>query len=109
MSPEFTPGTVVGAAGFDPATPCAQGRRRERETASASSGRWNQRCGVGALLRSELLRPPDVHVGGVEAPLAVDMELVHPPEPAGERAERAARVEQLAGQVVLQHLLRDAV
>src|SRR5262245_57620918 len=61
---------------------------------------------AGAGLRAELLRATDVHVGGVQVALGVHAELVHAPEAAGELAERAPREEELAGQVVLQDLLR---
>ena len=44
-------------------------------------------CRVGALRGPELLRPPDVDVGGVEVAFAVGAELVHAPESSGERSE----------------------
>ena len=61
-------------------------------------------------LRTELLRPPDVDVGRVQVVLAVHVELVHAPEPAGDRAERSPRgvLLQAAVQVVLRELLRLA-
>jgi hypothetical protein len=43
----------------------------------------DERCRICPGLRSELLRTPDVHVGGIEVPVAVYMELVDAPDPPG--------------------------
>ena len=51
---------------------------------------------IRALLRPELLHAPAVHFGDVEVALLIDAHAVHAPQRAGEHAERAPRVEQVA-------------
>ena len=78
---------------------------------SALEHRPDQASLVHAGLRLELLRAADVHIGRVEVALAVDVELMHAPEPARKRTERAprGRGDEPAVEIELEEFLRDAV
>src|SRR6185312_6645182 len=64
---------------------------------------------IRALLRTELLHATAVHLGDVEVALLIDAHSVYAPQRAGEHAERAPRVQQMAFLVVLQQLVRAAI
>jgi len=79
-------------------------RRRRTD----SRRRSDEPVAVGTGPRSKLLGPADMHVSRVEAPFAINVKLVNPPEPARERAERTPGGEQAAVQIVLGEFLRVA-
>src|SRR5438477_4144221 len=64
---------------------------------------------VRARSRAILLRTSAVDLGDVEVARLIDGEPVHAPEPAGEIAPRAPGVQEVAVEIVLQHLRRAAI
>src|ERR1051326_5457630 len=66
-------------------------------------------CLVRARTRLELLDAALVDFRDVEVPVHVGAEVVHAPEAAGEITPHAPRVEEVAVEVVLQHLVRAAI
>src|SRR5437762_2511162 len=64
---------------------------------------------IDALTRMELLRAALVDLGDVEVAFRVRAEVVHAPEAAREVAPRAPRIEEVAVEIVLEHLARAAI
>src|SRR5437870_997235 len=64
---------------------------------------------VRAGARLELLRAALIDFGHIEVALLIDAEVVHAPEPSGEVAPRAPRVQEVAVEVVLDHLACTAI
>src|SRR6476659_5004022 len=64
---------------------------------------------VHTLTRTEFLRAALVDFRDVEAAVHIRAEIVHAPEPAREVAPRAPRIEEVAVEIVLEHLARAAI
>src|SRR5262249_51212736 len=65
--------------------------------------------GIRCLSRSKLLHAPAIHFRNVEVSFLVHTETVHAPEAAGKVAPDAPRIEEVAVEIVLQHLGSSAI
>src|SRR5262245_29450153 len=75
----------------------------------AINGLAHEKRGIRASAWLVLLRAAGVDFRRVEVPFLIDAEAVHAPHAAGEIAPRAPRVEEVAVEIVFEHLRRPAI